>query len=125
MSVPKFEKLIIDVQARDLERAILFYKNVLGLPLITKADTWASFEVWGAEIHLYTGGGIEYGLEFRVKDITREVKMLKEKGVQFTTQPNWPQLIRVLPGDVMEFPWGKMAVFHDSEGNRISLVEDQ
>jgi predicted enzyme related to lactoylglutathione lyase len=120
----KLRKLIIDVQIHDLNRAIDFYRDVLGLPLIHKDIDWASFEVLGAEIHLYLHGGIEYGLEFRVPNIKEEIECLKNKGVKFFTDSNWPHLKRIISDEIMEFPWGKVSLFRDSEGNQISLVEE-
>jgi catechol 2,3-dioxygenase-like lactoylglutathione lyase family enzyme len=120
----QLEKLIIDVQIHDLNRAVDFYRDVLGLPLIHKDVDWASFEVSGAEIHLYLHGGIEYGLEFRVANIKEEIKRLKNKGVKFFTDSSWPHLKRIISDEIMEFPWGKVSLFKDSEGNQLVIVED-
>lgn len=120
---PDFKKLIIDIQVSDLVRAIDFYKNILGLALIRKESDWASFEAMGAELHLYLHGGVEYGLEFRVSKIEKEVEGLKARGVQFFVDKDQVHLLRVAD-DIMEFPWGKAAYFKDSEGNQIVLVQD-
>ena len=121
---PKFEKLIIDIQVHDLDRAIHFYKEILGLDLIHKEQDWASFELSGAEIHLYLHGGTEYGIEFRVLNINEQIKILKSKGVKFFINSDQKDLIRT-SGDIMEFPWGKAAYFKDSEGNDLTIVEDK
>jgi predicted enzyme related to lactoylglutathione lyase len=120
----KIVQLIIDVQVRDLERAVDFYQDILGLPIIQKEKDWASFEAAGAEIHLYTHGGTECGVEFRVSVIEREVEKLRTKGVQFEIDRQLPNFLRAVSDEVMEFPWGKMAFFRDSEGNQLVLVED-
>lgn len=120
---PKFQKLILDIQVHDLDRAIAFYRDVLGFSMIHKASDWASFEALGAELHLYLNGGAEYGLEFRVSDLAKEIGTLKDKGVQFFVNRNQPNL-EGIDGEVMRFPWGKAAYFKDSEGNQIALVED-
>lgn len=121
---PKFEKLIIDIQVHNLDRAIYFYKEILNLVLINKKDDWASFELFGAEIHLYLHGGTEYGIEFRVSNINEQVDILKSKGVKFFINSSQKNLIKI-SGDIMEFPWGKAAYFKDSEGNDIAIVEDK
>lgn len=120
----QLEKLIIDVQIHDLDRAVGFYRDILGLSLIHKDTDWASFEISGAEIHLYLHGGIEYGLEFRVSDLEKEMEFLKAKGVKFFASDNQTNLKMVI-GEIMEFPWGKSAYFKDSEGNQIALVQDK
>jgi predicted enzyme related to lactoylglutathione lyase len=104
------DTLIVDVQVRDLSRATAFYRDVLGLTVIHTEKDWSSFEAGGAEIHLYIHGGTEYGIEFRVTNIEKEVAKLKARGVQLN--------------DIMEFPWGTMAFFQDSEGNQLVLVHD-
>jgi catechol 2,3-dioxygenase-like lactoylglutathione lyase family enzyme len=120
---PKYEKLIVDVKIQDLNRAIDFYKDTLGLPLIQKESEWASFEAMGAEIHLYIHSGIQSGLEFRVIDLKTQVEALKSKGVEFYTEQNQANLLGI-DNEIMTFPWGKAAFLKDSEGNRIVLVED-
>ena len=110
----EFKKLIIDVKVDDLNRAVDFYSNVLGLQLIHKANDWASFEVSGAEIHLYLHGGIKQGLEFRVSNIEREVEILKAKGVKFFIDKNQKGFTKIT-NEIMEFSWGKDAFFKDSE----------
>ncbi len=120
----KFKKLIIDIQVHNLDRAIYFYKKILNLILINKEDDWASFEAFGAEIHLYLHGGTEYGVEFRVSDINEQVDILKSRGVKFFINSSQKNLIKI-SGDIMEFPWGKAAYFKDSEGNDLAIVEDK
>jgi|SRR3989344_6146180 len=120
---PELKKLIVDVQVYDLDRAVAFYKDILGLPLIHKELDWVSFEAIGAEIHLYLHGGTEYGVEFRVSNIEKEIETLKASDIKFVVNPKQPNLIRIT-GDIMEFPWGKAAYFKDSEGNDIAIVED-
>ena len=119
----KLRKLIIDIQVHDLNRAVDFYRDILGLSLIHKDVDWASFEAMGAEIHLYLHGGIEYGLEFCVSNIEEEIERLKNKGVKFFTDSNWLHLKRIIADEIMEFPWGKVSLFRDSEGNQLSLME--
>ena len=118
----KFEKLIIDVRVKDLERAVKFYQDVLELSLIHKDIDWVSFETMGSEIHLYLHGGVEYGFEFRVSNLEESIANLKNKGVRFYTE-QWPNLLKI-SGETMEFSWGRASIFKDSEGNRLTLVED-
>ncbi len=120
-----FEKLIIDVKVSNLNRAIKFYRDILGLSLINKASDWASFEAFGSEIHLYLYGGIEHSIEFRVSNLFKEVASLKDKGINFFVDKKQPDLLRVVSDEIMEFSWGKMAFFRDSENNRLSLLEDK
>jgi catechol 2,3-dioxygenase-like lactoylglutathione lyase family enzyme len=53
MKKPNFKKPIIDIWVKDLKRALNFYHNILGLPVIQIEKDWASIEAMGVEIHLY------------------------------------------------------------------------
>ncbi len=119
-----YQALIIDIKVTNLARATTFYEHVLGVPLIHKDDTWASFGIGGAEVHLYVHAGATEGIEFRVSDIRGTVETLTAKGVVFYSKEGEPGLIAV-DDEVMEFSWGKIAYFKDSEDNQLALVQDQ
>ena len=120
---PELKKLIIDIRVHDLNRAVAFYRDVLGSRLICKEADWASFEAAGAEIHLYLHGGTESGLEFRVANLENAVEELKANSAKFFIDTNQINSLKIA-GDIIEFPWGRAAFFKDSEGNQIALVED-
>lgn len=117
-------RVILDIRAADLDRAVEFYTEVLGLPLLARAPTWAALGAEGVEIHLYLHGGATEGLEFRVADLNREVAALAGRGVGLAAGRKEPDLDRVQPNGVRVFPWGRIAEFLDSEGNRLALVEE-
>lgn len=117
-------KAIIDVKVKDLNRAIEFYTRKLGLVCRRKEKEWAAIKVGDAEIHLYLYGGITSGLEFYVDNIDEEVKKLKEKGIKFFSDESMPNFVKVDESQITEFPWGRTALFKDSEGNTLALVED-
>ena len=117
-------KLIIDVHVSDLQRAVAFYTEALGLPCRVYETDWAAITVGDAEIHLYVDGGVTHGVEFYVDDIKTRVRALTEQGVQFTSGIDKPKSLRVDEQNITEFPWGRIAYFHDSEGNEMALVED-
>lgn len=121
---PRLGRVVVDVRARDLDRAIGFYTGVLGLPLVARGPGWAAVVAEGAEIHLYLHGGATAGLEFRVEDVDREVATLERNGVRLAGAADEPGLERVQPNGVGVFPWGRIAYFLDSEGNRLALVEE-
>lgn len=116
--------MIVDIRARNLDRAVAFYSDVLGLPLLRRAAAWAALGAEGAEIHLYLHGGATEGLEFRVEDVDRAVAALREHGVETIEGREEPDLIWRQPNGVRVFTWGRIAEFRDSEGNRLALVEE-
>ncbi len=121
---PRLGRVIVDLRVADLERAVAFYTGVLGLPLLSRAPTWAAVAAEGAELHLYPHGGATEGLEFRVADVDREVAALAARGVALAAGRDEPGLDRVQPNGVRVFAWGRIAEFLDSEGNRLALVEE-
>lgn len=117
-------KLIVDIRVKDLDRAVKFYTDVLGLPCRIQANDWAGIVVENAEIHLYKDGGVTDSVEFYVDDIDTEVIRMKEKGVEFVPGMNKPSALNTDENNITEFPWGRIAYFTDSEGNELALVKD-
>ncbi|MBU6310703.1 VOC family protein [Patescibacteria group bacterium] len=116
-------KLIVDVQVIDLARAVRFYTEVLGLVCRHHDEVWAAIVVGDAEIHLYTDGGVREGVEFYVDDLGARVAELASRGVSFVSGMSKSSAIEYADG-ITTFPWGRMAFFHDSEGNELVLVKD-
>ena len=116
-------KLIVDVKVTDLERAVSFYTEVLGLPCRIRAEGWAGIVVGDAEIHLYKDGGVTDGVEFYVDDIDAVVARLMAVSVQFISGMDKPDA-QTFEGGITTFPWGRLAYFRDSEGNELALVKD-
>ncbi len=116
-------KLVIDIQVSNLERAVTFYTETLGLACRIQKENWAGITIGDAEIHLYTNGGVIDNVEFYVDDIDTTVKALKEKGVTIIPGNDKPEAIGV-KNDITEFPWGRTAFFKDSEGNKLAFVQD-
>lgn len=117
-------KLIIDIKIEDLDRAVKFYTEVLGLTCRIQAEDWAGIVVGDAEIHLYKDGGVTGSVEFYVDDIDQKVAALHERGVEIISGMEKPSAVKVDEKNITEFPWGRTAFFKDSEGNELALVQD-
>ena len=117
-------RLIVDVHVGDLARATKFYTDILGLECRYQGDVWSAIVMGDAEIHLYADGGVTSGVEFYVDDIDTRVAEFAEKGVQFVSGMDKPSAVSVDAHNITTFPWGRMAYFHDSEGNELVLVKD-
>ena len=87
----------------DVERAILFYRDVLGLPLLRRGESSATFAFPnGALFGLFSGGiasstaktpeqqSLELG--FRVNDLDAASEELEAKGVQFVAIPEFQSI---------------------------------
>ncbi len=116
--------LIVDVRAKDLDRAVRFYTEILGLKCRIHEKDWAGIVVGNAEIHLYVEGGVTEGVEFYVNDIDAEVARLSALGVEFFAGTDKPSFIKADEQNISEFPFGRLAYFHDSEGNELAFVKD-
>lgn len=117
-------RLIVDVQVSNLERAVTFYTEVLGLTCRIHEKDWAGITVGDAEIHLYVDGGVSGDVEFYVDNLDAHVQKMKEAGVEFVSGMDKPSAVSVDENNITEFPWGRIAFFKDSEGNELALVKD-
>jgi methylmalonyl-CoA/ethylmalonyl-CoA epimerase len=111
----------ISVTAHDLERAVAFYRDVLGVKLLFEVPPrMAFFDCSG--IRLLLGlpepdhdhpGSILY---FKVADIRQAHARLRNRGVDFLQEPH---LVARMPDHEL---W--MAFFKDSEDNTLALMSE-
>ncbi len=110
----------IAVIVQDLDRAVRFYRDALGLPLQFQAPpALAFFDCGGVRLMLTPPEGPEQGrgtsiLYYVVDDITAAHAALAARGVEFL---NPPRVIARMPDHDL---W--MAAFRDSEGNLLELM---
>jgi predicted enzyme related to lactoylglutathione lyase len=120
--------MVIQVQdvyynVADMERAVGFYRDVLGLRVTEEDAHFTGLEVGGVRIGLHwTGGrpvpavpknahGADGGatLTLRVGDVEAAVQRLQEN------------LVKILGR--MDAPWGRLVTFEDPDGNVLKLME--
>lgn len=108
----------VTVMVSDLDRAVAFYTEVLGLTLKGRyGDHWAEVEAPGLRIGLHptsqppspdAAGGLSIGLG--VADLQEGMATLKARGVQFAPP-------REDEGEI------RLAFFRDPDGNPLYLTE--
>jgi len=107
----------------DLERAVKFHRDALGLPLLFQAPpALAFFQVGAVRLMLAPPenpsqdhpGSVLY---LKVKDIERVHRSLSAKGVKFVDQPH-----RVHAAADYDL-W--MTFFHDPDDNPLALMEEK
>lgn len=105
------------VPVENMERAVEFYRDKLGLSLKFATPEWSEFETEPVVLALQkakreTGPQRDEEARFTmdVEDIEAEGRRLDARGIEFVVPPH-------------EEEYGMMAVFHDSEGNGIELVQ--
>jgi methylmalonyl-CoA/ethylmalonyl-CoA epimerase len=112
----------IAIPVRDLDRAVAFYADVLGLRLLFRAPPGlAFFDCGGVRLMLgrpegpdsSSRGGVVYYL---VGDLTSTCRALAARGADIVELPH---LIARMPDHDL---W--MAFLHDSEGNLVGLMSE-
>ena len=128
-AAPASKKLILGVQdvyynVENMDRAVAFYRDVLGFQVHDTNEWWSSLEIGGLRVGLHgTGGekvphvprddhGAHAGatLTLKVADIDQARAALGTKGV------------KVL-GPIQRDDWGSLVAFEDTEGNVLKLMQ--
>jgi predicted enzyme related to lactoylglutathione lyase len=102
---------------KNMDAAVLFYRDVLGLDLTVRAgEDWAEFDVGGTTLALH---GARPGVTppqpgatvvFEVEDLDQVVRVLRLRGVDFA-------------GDSGETAVGRFATLRDPDGNLLQIFE--
>jgi methylmalonyl-CoA/ethylmalonyl-CoA epimerase len=111
----------IAIPVQDLDRAVAFYRDLLGLPFLFQVPNLAFFQCGEVRIML----GLPEGpnaptkssiLYYKVDDLTNAYQSLLEQGVKGIYPPHF---IAKMPDHDL---W--MAFFEDSEGNMVSFMSE-
>ena len=110
----------IAITVEDLERAVRFYRDTLGLPFLFQVPKLAFFDCAGVRLMLGLAekpGKLHNSiLYYRVDDIQQAHQTLAARDVQFVDPPH---LIAKLADHDL---W--MGFFKDSEGNLLGLMSE-
>jgi catechol 2,3-dioxygenase-like lactoylglutathione lyase family enzyme len=109
----------IALNANDLDRAVTFYRDVLGMRFLFRVPRMAFFDCGGIRLLLgLPEGSVQANsyLYYKVDDIHAAREILGGRGVAFKGEPH---LVAKLPDHDL---W--MAFFEDSEGNVVHLMSE-
>ena len=112
----------IAISVKDVDTAVAFYRDVLGLKLLFQAPPGlAFFDCGGVRLMLARPEKPEFDhpastLYFKVADIQQATATLKSRGVRFEEEPH---LIAKMPDHEL---W--MAFFRDAEKNLLGLMSE-
>jgi methylmalonyl-CoA/ethylmalonyl-CoA epimerase len=111
----------IAIIVKDVDRAINFYLNNLGLPLLFRAGNLAFLQCAQTRLMLDAAAEPEFDhpssiLYFSVPDINAAHERMKALGVEFRDQPH---MIARMPDHEL---W--MTFFKDTEGNTLALMSE-
>ena len=104
---------VVLIGVKDMERAVRFYRDVLGLPLKFQTDDYTEFATHGAVLALEKREEVVANgpaFTFPTSDIQQDCGQLEKAGVKF-----WRELREE------DFGWVMMA--RDSEGNIFEIVQ--
>lgn len=110
----------IAVFVTDVERAVSFYQDDLGLSLSNRGSFGAEFLEGGTRLGVHPAGhkdaqamvGRHTGITFRVENLLDFCERLHERRVTFLNEPT-------------QQSWGIMAMIADPDGNVIALWENR
>jgi methylmalonyl-CoA/ethylmalonyl-CoA epimerase len=112
----------IFVNVKDFDRAIAFYRDVLGMKFLFQAPpNMAFFDCEGTRLMLGVADRPELDhpasiIYYKVDDIERVYEIFKARGVEFVVPPH---LVAPMPTYDL---W--LADFRDSEGNLLALMSE-
>ena len=110
----------IRIQVTDVDRAVAFYRDVLGMTFLYAFPGMGFFDVDGVRLMLVEAEGRAFGgvsaIYYRVDDIGQAVKTLESRGVTFDDRPH------VVYEDEAYDLW--MAFFHDPDANVVALMSE-
>ena len=111
----KVESMVYQLMAQDMDRAIAFYRDVVGLTVKFQSPRWTELAFDGSTIALHAGGTGEFnptGLGLTVSDIDAACDEVRNAGGKVLRGPS--------TGHIEEL---KLAELVDTEGNGFELAE--
>ncbi len=111
----------IAVVVENIDRAVAFYRDTLGLPFLFRAGNLAFFQCGDTRLMIDGAAEAEFRhpgsiLYFLVPDIKAAHAQMKAKGTEFRDEPH---MIARLPDPEL---W--MTFFKDGEGNTLALMSE-
>lgn len=111
----------IGIPAKDFERAVSFYKDVLAIPLLFNTGNLAFFDCNGVRLLISLPEQEQFAnassiLYFQVEDIKQSYESLVEKGVRFIDEPHCVAKM----GNTETW----MVFFKDTEDNTHALMSE-
>jgi predicted enzyme related to lactoylglutathione lyase len=107
---------LIRCAVADMDAAIIFYRDILGLSLKSQSPAWSEFDLGHTSLGLHRGEPQAlkprsgWTLSFEVSDVKASKEFLAAAGV-------------TIVGDFHEIPGGVVLGISDPDGNPVDLVQ--
>lgn len=110
----------VALKVEDVDRAVAFYRDVVGLPFLQRFDGIAFFDLDGTRLMLDRGAPSSL-LYLRAADVVAEVERLRGQGVTIEEEPR--VIFEDRDGWFGDEPAAEMLGFvRDSEGNIVGIA---
>jgi lactoylglutathione lyase len=114
----KITKPGIILFAKNYERCVIFYRDLLGFELMFKTPSLSCLEFGGAYLMVETGGVEKKGGKTRAENPT--TIRLNVEDVEAAAQELRAQGVNV---SISEHSWGTIGTFNDPDGNKCQLKD--
>jgi catechol 2,3-dioxygenase-like lactoylglutathione lyase family enzyme len=108
----------VRIAVHDVDRAVAFYRDTLGMPFLFQFPGMAFFDLDGVRLMLVDPQSRDFGgqsvIYYRVSDIGQAHAALADRGVEFSDQPH------VVHADDSHEEW--MCFFRDPDDNVLALM---
>lgn len=108
----------VRIAVSDVDRAVAFYRDVLGMPFLFQFPGMAFFDLNGTRLMMVDPESRDFGgqsaIYYEVDDITAAHATLSERGVSFSDAPH------VVHSDDQHEEW--MCFFRDPDDNVLALM---
>jgi len=103
----------------DIDRAVAFYRDILGMRVCERAPQWCSLDFFGARVGL----SLRHGESVTQPDNASGGATLTLRSTDLASDLDYLQRcgVRIVSRDA--HPWGHIAEILDSEGNRLKLMQ--
>ena len=111
----KPEKVKFMLMAVDMNRAVRFYRDVMGLEEVFVSNFWSELRHGDAIIGLYGGhhgGRNPAGLSFQFEDVLKQSELIRQAGAEILQYPEQREGEPILLG-----------IYRDSEGNEAFITQ--
>jgi catechol 2,3-dioxygenase-like lactoylglutathione lyase family enzyme len=107
----------------DMQRAVAFYRDVLGMRVLDSNDWWTSLEFFGARIGLHWTGGESVPPVQRDEHGARHGATLTLRSTDLDTDLGYLQKMGCSLLGRSENSWGRLAALTDPDGNVLKLMQ--
>ena len=113
----------VHYNVRDMQRAVAFYRDVLGMRVLDSNDWWTSLEFFGDRIGLHWSGGAPVPAVLHDDHGARHGATLTLRSTDLDADLGYLQAMGCYVLGRTDNPWGRLAAISDPDGNVLKLMQ--